>query len=84
MTIATIIGLMAAFCTTLSFLPQAIHTIKTKNTSGISLLMYSIFTIGTFLWLAFGIMTNNLPVILANCITAILALVILGYKLKYK
>ena len=84
MTIATIIGLMAAFCTTLSFLPQAIHTIKTKNTSGISLLMYSIFTIGTLLWLAFGIMTNNLPVILANCITAILALVILGYKLKYK
>ena len=84
MTIATIIGLMAAFCTTLSFLPQAIHTIKTKNTSGISLLMYSIFTIGTLLWLAFGIMTNNLPVILANCVTTVLALVILCYKLKYK
>ncbi len=84
MAFATIIGLLAAFCTTLSFLPQAIHTIKTKNTSGISLSMYSIFTIGTLLWLAFGIMTNNLPVILANCVTTVLAIVILGYKLKYK
>jgi MtN3 and saliva related transmembrane protein len=84
MTIATIIGLLAAFCTTVSFLPQAMQTIKTKDTSGISLLMYSIFTVGTLLWLAFGIMTNNLPVILANCVTTLLSIVILGYKLKYK
>ena len=84
MNITTIIGLFAAFCTTLSFLPQAIKTISTKDTSGISLSMYSLFTIGTVLWLAFGIMTNNLPVILANCVTTVLSLIILVYKIKYR
>jgi len=44
------LGLAAAFCTTLSFLPQALKTIRTKNTTGISLAMYSVFTGGTLLW----------------------------------
>ena len=80
----TIIGLIAAFCTTLSFLPQALQTIKTKDTKGISLSMYSLFTFGTLLWFTFGIMSTNYPIMIANGITLILALIILTYKIKYK
>lgn len=84
MSITTIIGLAAAFCTTASFLPQAIKTIQTKDTSGISLSMYSLFAFGTLLWLAYGIADNNIPVYIANGITLIFAVIILAYKIKYK
>jgi len=81
--LTTITGLTAAFCTTISFLPQAIKTIKTKDTSGISLFMYFLFTLGTFLWLVYGIMDNNLPVMIANAITLIFACIIFIYKIRY-
>ena len=80
----TIIGLIAAVCTTISFLPQALQTIKTKDTKGISLSMYSLFTGGTLLWLIFGVMSTNYPIMIANGITLILALTILSYKIRYK
>ena len=79
-----IIGLLAAFGTTVSFLPQAVKTIQTKDTSGISLSMYSLFTAGTMLWLAYGIMSGSLPVMIANAITMIFASIILVYKIRYK
>jgi len=79
-----IIGFAAAFGTTSSFLPQAIKTIRTKDTSGISLYMYWLFTIGTFFWLAYGILSNSWPVAIANAITALLATIILVYKIRYK
>ena len=77
-----IAGLVAAFCTTVSFLPQALKTIRTKETKGISVSMYSIFTFDTLLWLTYGVFTRNLPVILANGVTSVLAAIILFYKLK--
>ena len=57
----TIIGLIAAACTTLSFLPQAIKVIKTKNTSDLSLTMYLILTTGLLLWLIYGYLINDIP-----------------------
>ena len=84
MNIVTITGLAAAFCTTASFLPQAIKTIQTRDTSGISLSMYALFAFGTLLWLTYGIMDSNLPIIIANGITLIFAVVILAYKIRYK
>jgi len=80
----TLIGLLAAACTTFSFLPQAIKTIRTKDTQSISLSMYALFTLGTLFWLIYGVFTSNLPVYLANGITLIFALIILGYKVRYK
>jgi len=80
----TIIGYLAAFGTTVSFLPQAVKTIRTKDTSGISLTMYSFFTMGTLLWLTYGILIGAIPVAVANAITFILATTILIYKIKYK
>jgi MtN3 and saliva related transmembrane protein len=84
MNIVEIIGLSAAFGTTVSFLPQAIKTIQTKNTSGISLSMYAVFTAGTLLWLIYGLLSHSLPVTIANAITFIFASIILAYKIRYK
>ncbi|WP_448697297.1 SemiSWEET transporter [Mucilaginibacter sp. AW1-3] len=78
------IGYMAAFGTTISFLPQAVKTIRTKDTSGISLLMYTCFTIGTLLWLIYGLLSGQYPVATANAITFLFAVTILIYKIKYK
>lgn len=79
-----LIGFVAAFGTTVSFLPQAIKTIQTKNTSGISLYMYAVFTGGTVLWLTYGILSQSGPVIACNAVTLIFACIILVYKIKYK
>lgn len=84
MNLVAIIGYLAAFGTTVSFLPQAIKTIHTKDTSGISLSMYSFFTAGTLLWLIYGIMSGSLPVAVANAITLVFATIILIYKVRYK
>jgi MtN3 and saliva related transmembrane protein len=84
MNFSTIIGLFAAACTTISFVPQAIHTIKTKDTSGISMGMYALFSFGTLLWLIYGIADGNLPIMVANSITLIFACIILLYKFRYK
>jgi len=84
MEITTMIGLLAASLTTISFLPQAIKVIKTKNTSDLSLLMYVAFTSGVFLWLIYGYLINDLPVMIANSITLVFAATILFMKIKYK
>ena len=79
-----VIGLVAAFITTASFLPQVFKTYKTKDTSGLSLTMYTTFFIGIVLWLIYGIHLKSLPMILANSITAISSLFLVVMKLKYK
>jgi len=78
------VGFFAAFCTTISFLPQVIKVYKTKSTKDISLYMFLIFTIGTFCWLIYGILESSLPIIIANTITLILSAIILLYKIKFK
>lgn len=84
MNLFNFIGYIAAVLTTVSFVPQAMLTIKTKNTKGISLPMYILFTIGVFCWLIYGIHFKMIPVILANSVTLSLASVILAFKIKYK
>lgn len=78
----TLIGMAAAFCTTLSFVPQVVHIIKSKNTDGISLYMYSIFTLGVALWVIYGVIRDDLPIYLANGLTLMLTLSVLGLTLK--
>jgi MtN3 and saliva related transmembrane protein len=84
MEIYTLIGLAAATCTTLAFLPQAIKVIRTKQTQDLSLVMYSVFTMGVFLWLVYGILVRDVPLIIANTVTLILAAIILIMKIRYK
>jgi MtN3 and saliva related transmembrane protein len=79
-----IIGFIAATLTTISFLPQIFKIIKTGNTKAISLKMYSIFTSGVFLWLSYGILTKDKPIIFANLITFSFTLYILYRKIANK
>jgi MtN3 and saliva related transmembrane protein len=81
MQIDLIVGSVAAVCTTTAFLPQTIHILRHRNTDGISLLMYSIFSVGVALWLIYGILLVSWPVIIANAITLVLSLTVLGLKL---
>jgi MtN3 and saliva related transmembrane protein len=84
MSIVTLIGLAAATLTTMSLIPQAVKVIKTRHTKDLSLAMYSGFTIGIALWLVYGVMVNDIPIIAANAISIIFAATILFMKLKYK
>ena len=77
------IGSVAAALTTLSFVPQAWKTFKTRDVSGISLGMYAAFTLGVALWLIYGLLIGAWPVIIANVITLVLALAILWMKLRF-
>lgn len=75
-------GYVAAALTSLSLMPQAIKVIKTKDTKSLSLTMYSMFTFGVGLWLVYGLLKTDIPIILANIITLIFALSILAIKIK--
>lgn len=78
-----LIGYVAATLTTCSFAPQAWLTFRTKDASGISLGMYSVFTVGVSLWLLYGLSLGALPIVIANGITLLFAFAILGMKLIY-
>lgn len=79
----TLIGLIAALCTTASFLPQVIKTLRSKKTKDISLLMYAILTTGIFFWLVYGILLKDFPLILANVISFSLSVCVLVMKLRH-
>lgn len=79
----TALGLLAALLTTAAFLPQVLHTLATRDTRGISLRMYVIFTAGVALWLVYGLLAGDLPLIAANAVTLILACAILILKLRH-
>ncbi|MES2839937.1 MAG: SemiSWEET transporter [Pseudomonadota bacterium] len=83
MQLGEFIGFCAAFLTTASFVPQAWLTFKSRDVSGISLGMYSAFTLGVALWLIYGLSLGAWPVVVANSITLVLALSILVMKLRY-
>ena len=83
MNFTTIIGLLAATCTTVSFIPQVLQILKTRNTKGISLGMYIIFTLGLICWLTYGIFIGAWPIIIANATTLVLAVTILVFKIKH-
>lgn len=77
------LGYAAATLTTASFIPQAWRTFRTKDVSGISLRMYSVFTLGVAVWLAYGIVLEEVPMMIANASTLVLACAVLGMKLRY-
>jgi len=82
--VTDLVGALAACLTTLSFLPQAWLTFKTRDVRGVSLGMYSVFAIGVALWLAYGLLLRAWPIVIANAVTLALALAILAMKLRYR
>ena len=79
----TLVSAVAATLTTVAFVPQAIHIIRFKETRAISLQMYVVLASGVALWLIFGVMIWNWPIMVANAITLALALTIIRMKLRY-
>ncbi len=78
------IGYSSAFLTTFAFVPQAYHSWKTRDLSGVSLPMYSLFTAGVLGWIIYGFKIGSLPVLLANIATLLLACIVLFLKLKHR
>jgi MtN3 and saliva related transmembrane protein len=83
MQLIDLIGYLAAALTTLSFVPQAWHTFTTRDVRGISLGMYSAFTLGVALWLVYGLLIGAWPIVVANTVTLALAASILVMKLRF-
>lgn len=83
MSAVTVIGLLAGFFTTISFLPQVIKTWRTRHTADLSLGMFLVFTLGCALWLTYGILVRDIAIILPNAVTIVLSLFILTCKLRY-
>jgi MtN3 and saliva related transmembrane protein len=77
------LGGIAATLTTVSFVPQAVRALRTRDTRGISLLMYAVFTVGIAFWLAYGWMLQAWPIVIANAITLVLSGAILALKLRF-
>ncbi len=78
-----LIGYIAAACTTLCWLPQAVRTIRTKDTKAISLWTQSLFAIGIGFWLVYGIFAGSMPIVASNAITLPLVLIVLAMKVRY-
>ena len=76
------LGLVAGTLTTFSFLPQVIKIWRHRDVSSISLLMYSLFCLGVFLWLMYGIALGSIALILTNGITLFLSSCVLFLKIS--
>jgi MtN3 and saliva related transmembrane protein len=83
MTGVDLLGYAAAALTSASFVPQAIKTIRTRDTRSISLWMYVAFTAGVALWWLYGVKLGSWPVMAANAVTFALAATILALKIRY-
>ena len=80
----TLFGLMAGTLTTVAFVPQVVKIWKTKSADDISFGTFFIFSLGVFFWLVYGLMIGALPVVLANAVTLVLAVVIIVLKMRYR
>ncbi len=78
----TLIGMVAAVCTTTAFVPQVLQILKSGNVDGISVAMYSTFTFGVAMWLIYGIVLQDLPMFLANLVTFLLSSSVLALTLR--
>lgn len=78
------IGMIAGACTTVSFVPQIIKILKTGHARDISLLMYVVLTTGIFLWLVYGLLIEEFPIIIANGVAFILCLSVIIMKIAYR
>ncbi|MBN4079860.1 SemiSWEET family sugar transporter [bacterium AH-315-C08] len=79
----TLVGYFAGFLTTVAFVPQVLKTWKSKSASDLSLVMFSVFSLGVLCWLVYGILLAETPMIFWNTVTLFLALALLVMKLKF-
>lgn len=82
MALSSSVGMLAAFLTTAAFVPQVVRVMRTRDTHAISLWMYLMFATGVALWCLYGLLLGLWPVVLANLVTLLLALVVIAFKLR--
>ena len=83
MQLSDVLGYAAATLTTASFVPQVWRTLRTRDVSGISLKMYSLFTLGIAVWLAYGIVLKQTPMLVANSVSLVLACAVLVMRVRF-
>ena len=79
-----LVGLVAGTLTTAAFFPQVLKTWKSRSAKDLSLGMFLLFCLGVALWLVYGLMVKDVPVIAANLITLMLAATLLVFKLRWR
>lgn len=79
----TMLGYLAGFLTTISFLSQVVKTWKSRSASDLSLGMFSVFSVGVLCWLVYGFLIQEMPMIFWNAVTLVLVLIILAMKIKF-
>jgi MtN3 and saliva related transmembrane protein len=79
-----IIGFVAGTCTSLAAAPQLIKAWKTKEVKDISMKMFLLFVVGISLWLLYGILKSDIPIVITNSISLAFNGAMLALKLKYK
>lgn len=79
----TLVGFLAGACTTIAFVPQVIRVWQLKDARDISLTTFLVLSVGSFIWLVYGVLILSLPVIVANTVTMALAIAILTLKVRY-
>ncbi len=81
--LTSVVGFIAAILTTVAFVPQIEKMWRTRSAKDVSLGMYTTFTLGVVMWLVYGILIDSWPIILANCVTLLLAGMVLAMKVKF-
>ena len=80
-TLINIFGYAAAVCMVFGYLPQAVHTIRTRNTDGIALPTFLLMGFGGLFFIVQGALTDNLPLVITNSITTVCCIIITAIKL---
>ena len=80
----TLLGIVAGAFTTIAFLPQVIRTWRTKSAEDLSFSTFGLFFTGVCLWLIYGLLMEDLPIILSNIVTLILSGIVLGLMIRYR
>ena len=83
MPFVTLVGMIAGILTTIAFLPQVLRTWRTRSTADISLVMFLVYVTGIVMWLIYGLMLNDLPLITSNAVTLVFSGTILALKLRH-
>lgn len=78
-----LLGYLAAVLTSVAFAPQALRTLRSRDTKAISAGTYALFTAGAACWLIYGLAIGSMPVVLANAVTVVLTALILVLKLRH-
>jgi MtN3 and saliva related transmembrane protein len=84
MTALDLLGMTAGCISSITFLPQVIKTWRTKSADDISLLMFTFATISVIIWLVYGIILKNVPIIFTNSMVLFFSLIMLYFKYRFR